>query len=252
MQYSSFTTPSGATIYPRPGDWLEYRGRGLHAKLIRHYCDSVTNHGQPIHFDSVRNRWIALDMNLMGMHIRTLDEEFEKALDGDYDFYIVRPNNQHLESGAYEQASYRMCERLIADPPRYDVWSVIKFWWLFRKIHNQRRKIYKLIDRLPDDPHDMRWDSRECRRISDTLKKMRANEVKLQKYYYCTELWWEIYNQAGVHPFFSCYGVNYCSPREAERFSVGYCHYLHGVYQQREHPGLHSRVLEHWKYTHHR
>ena len=242
MDYPPFVSPTGVVLQLREGDWMECRGFHLAAGLIRYYCNSVTNHGQPIHFDEESGQWVVLEARFPRMQVNTLHDEMELAMTGNFDFYLCRQGA--IDQDDYEDAAKTLGDKLQKDKPYYNIWAVAKFWWLFHKLHRARKKFHRMVARIASRSTngDPRKQQANLRDLYEQLKQVKALELSLQRFYYCTGIWLEIFKLAKYDAF----EVNYCTPKEAEIFSRNECNYICGVVGGAPSHKLWSEIIVHW------
>jgi len=225
------------------GDWMECRGTRLISKIIRLRCHTVTNHGQPLHFKN--GEWYVLDADFPRLKVTKLEDEIALAEKGDFDFYICRQKYE-VPSDGYINAALAFEADIARRRPFYDIWSLIKFLFILPSL----KKAYNLlIDLAKKDLKDLSvnqsiseehlhshiWNNFTVGRSDNAKHWVRfcvLYNIIYRPFYYCTELWQDIWLTEGKPVFKQLYGTDYCSPIEAERFSKDHCEFICGYYDQ--------------------
>jgi len=229
----------------KEGDWMECRGRSIISKIIRLRCGTASNHGQPLHYTN--NHWYVLDQEAPRLKTTLLNDEIDSAKNNKFDFYICRqvyetPDTSYINAATiYDSMIYKK-------RPYYDIWALIKFLFTLPKLIERYKELVKIASNCYTVQALKEVNASEIQIEKEINIRIRTSAVTSQEWkefcylfdknvgdlYYCTEHWKNIWKGTGMDVFKKLYGVDYCTPIEAEKFSKDHCMYLCGIYNGQE------------------
>jgi len=242
----------------REGDWMEVQSFGLLGKLIRFRCGSYTNHGQPIHVEN--GKLYVLNATVPRLKVDPIESWIEDAKKKSCNFIIMRQT--YLPVEIYSKAALQFEADIAKKRPFYDVISFVKFIWELPILAIKYNKIMKMLEKdiyfvsLASEPHlRMIEFSKFARKLPEESLKKTEVLMEYKKFaerfdriseslWYCTELLKGIYVTAGDNPFKKLYNVDYCTPKEVERFTKDkYMIFLCGYYNGTVSDELYKKIV---------
>lgn len=234
------------------GDWMEVVSTSIYGKIIRYCCNSITNHGQPVHMDYTQ--WVVLDEYFPRMKVTKISDAYAEAAANKWDFMLCR--QKYIDQGKYISDVTPVLADITRKRPYYNVVGIFELLFRLWQMRDKYGKIVYLVNKYIPNRNSEQVYSRDVRfilrtrmipgtntelamamedlyslaQLDEDIQKM-YHKYMIAKKFYCTQIWKEMWLATGNDVFMRFYDMPFCTPGEAERFCIDHCEYIDGFYQ---------------------